>query len=366
MITSAASNPEAFAAFVRIARAELPVKFVTENLDKLLTSRNFTDLPSATLTAKQKQRCDLSWKTGDDDALVDRCARQNIKVIWSQNSERPNLLQHSECMPPFVFACGCETIAHSSSVAIVGTRNASNYAAEQTARFAHYLAEHGQIIVSGGAKGIDTIAHSEALRCHMPTIAVVATGLLKTYPRDNKVLFEKIVLNGGLIISEYAPEAGPEPWKFPNRNRIIAALSKITLITEAGDKSGALITAGFAATYGRDVFVIPGPIDSGNNEGGHGLIRDGAQLVTHPSQLLPQSQSLFEPGMVPDERMARARISLTDTEKKVMAMIPSAGVLTAVILETSHLPLSESIAVITILEIKGAIRREPGGLLVPA
>lgn len=358
-------NPVTFANLVRISRAELPPPLTTSLIPALVSATSHDDLPLDNLTQAQRMRLDEAWHKPVTDSELDSCRRRGIFVTWTTIDERPHLIRNAPLMPAFIFARGDIRTATRQCVAIVGTRNASNYAERQTKVFATYLVERGIVIVSGGAEGIDTVSHRAAVEAGVPTIAVMGTGLLRDYPVDNADLFDDIVACGGLLISEYAPFSQSKAWKFPERNRIIAALSQLTLVAEAGLKSGALITASFAGTFGRDTCVIPGPLDDGNNEGGHELIRDGATLVLHPRQLLSENPGLFDTGYVSEQRIVQARMALTDAEQKLMQFIPIDGIHPSVLGDMSPLPLSETNALVTILELKGAIGRTAQGTLRP-
>lgn len=358
-------HPIAFANFIRLSRAELPPPLSATLVPFLASLTSLCDLPLDALTTAQRKRMDEAWASPVTEKELDSCSRRGIFVTWTTTDERPHLVRNAPLMPAFVFARGDLRAASRRCIAIVGTRNASLYAERQTQLFAKYLVERGVVIVSGGAAGIDTYAHKAAVEARVATIAVMGTGLLRDFPVNNAGLFDEIVECGGLLISEYAPISQSKAWKFPERNRIIAALSQLTLVAEAGLKSGALITASFAGTFGRDICVMPGPLDDGNNEGGHELIRDGATLVVHPRQLLPDCPGLFDTGYISEQRIVQARIALTESEQRLMQHIPIDGIHPSVLGELSLFPLAETNALVTILELKGAIARTSLGTLRP-
>ncbi len=167
-------------------------------------------------------------------------------------------------------------------VAIVGSRNPTRYGKDMTEEIARALARRGIVIASGMARGVDTIAHRASIDAGTPTIAVLGSGLLETviYPKDNIGLSREIVSKNGAVISEYEPSQKPELWTFPQRNRIIAGIAKAVIVTEAGEKSGALITARYALEYGRDVFAVPGQMTSPLSRGTNNLLKEGATPVT--------------------------------------------------------------------------------------
>lgn len=358
-------NHLAFANFIRLSRAELPPTHAAILLSALHQITTSKDLPLDELTPMQRKRVDEAWRLPVSDKELDDCRSKGVYIAWSTIDERPHLIRNTPLMPAFVFGRGDMKSAHRKCVAIVGTRNASPYAERQTKKFANYLVERGVVIVSGGASGIDTFAHREAVSCKVATIAVMGTGLLRDYPADNANLFDQIVECGGLLLSEYAPLSQSKAWKFPERNRIIAALSQLTLVVEAGNKSGALITASFAGNFGRDTCVLPGPLDDGNNDGGHELIRDGATLVYHPRQLLAENPGLFDTGYITEPRIVQARIALTESELRLMQLIPSDGIHPSVLGDAAPFPLADTNALVTILELKGAIVRTSQGHIRP-
>ena len=207
--------------------------------------------------------------------------RANAQGAWLVNmaDERyPAALRTINDPPPVLYVKGSLQRCDGLAVAIVGSRRASLYGQEQAGRFAHLLASSGFTIVSGMARGVDTAAHRGALSAAGRTLAIQGCGLSKVFPSENRKLFEKIP-ESGACISELALDADPKPENFPARNRIIAGLSLATLVIEASERSGAMITARLALDYNRDVMAVPGKIDSPLNSGSHKLIKQGARLV---------------------------------------------------------------------------------------
>jgi len=171
-------------------------------------------------------------------------------------------------------------------IAVVGTRKATGEGMRIAKKFAKELALQNCVIVSGLALGIDSAAHEGTLEANGQTVAVLANGLEKIYPAQNENLAKKIILNKGAIISEYSEKTPYHKAQFIQRNRIISGLCIATVVIEAPEKSGAIATAGFAASQGREVFVIPGPAEHPNYRGSHALIRDGARLVTSSEEII--------------------------------------------------------------------------------
>src|SRR3989344_157854 len=235
--------------------------------------------------------------------------------IKSLNSESlPRMLKEIPGPPEKLFVMGELPDDNIPLIAIVGTRKATTYGLNIAVKLAEELSRAGIVVVSGLAMGIDTAAHTGALKGGSPTLAVLGNSLPKIYPAQNENLARKIIDQGGAIISEYETDTPSYKDHFIQRNRIISGLSLAIVVIEAPARSGALATAGFAARQGREVFVIPGPINHPNYAGSHSLIRDGARLVTSTKDILldlgltevPQNKTATEEklleGLAHDER----------------------------------------------------------------
>ncbi len=204
------------------------------------------------------------------------------------DADYPAMLRDIPQSPPVLFARGSRAPQFESAVAIVGTRGVTPYGRQVTEAFVAALAGAGVAIISGLARGVDSIAHRVALENGAPTVAVLAGGIEAVYPRENQGLADRILENGALV-SEYPPGIPARPDYFPRRNRILSGLAQATLVVEAGEGSGALHTANWAFEQGRDVFAIPGSIFSRQSYGTNQLIRENtARLVTTPEQLLAE------------------------------------------------------------------------------
>lgn len=206
--------------------------------------------------------------------------RNNIYIISIEDEEYPNLLKQIYDPPISLYIKGNKDILNNPSIAIVGCREASDYGKKVAKYFAYNLANQNINIISGLAKGVDSYAHIGTLSTCGKTVAVVGNGLNTVYPTENKYLSEKILKNGGAIISEYPLGTKAEKMNFPARNRIISGMSKGVIVIEAKEKSGTLITVDFALEQGRDVYVVPGNINSINSVGTNELIKQGAKMVT--------------------------------------------------------------------------------------
>lgn len=211
---------------------------------------------------------------------IEYLVKNKIDIVSINENEYPKILKEIYDLPITLYVMGNKHILNDKSVSIVGCREASEYGKKAAKYFAYNLSEKGINIVSGLAKGIDSYAHEGAI-CgkNGKTIAVIGNGLDTIYPKENKELAKKIVEDGGTIISEYPLGIKPEKMNFPARNRIISGLSEGVIVVEAKIKSGTLITVDFALEQGRDVYVVPGNINSLNSVGTNELIKQGAKLV---------------------------------------------------------------------------------------
>ncbi|HEX5498308.1 MAG TPA: DNA-processing protein DprA, partial [Thermomicrobiales bacterium] len=212
----------------------------------------------------------------DPDREMERIARCCAEAIALDNPRYPRLLREISAPPPVLYVRGELTAADDVAVAIVGTRRASASGREIAGRLGEDLAAAGVTIVSGLARGIDGAAHQAALRAEGRTIAVLGSGPDVIYPPEHRLLAERIA-DRGAVLSDYPPGRKPDAMNFPARNRIISGLSLGVVLVEAPAKSGALITADFAADQGRDVFVAPGSMLAASSAGSNALLRDGAR-----------------------------------------------------------------------------------------
>lgn len=222
---------------------------------------------------------------------LELAAESPFEIVTLADSRYPALLKEIPDPPPFFFVYG--NIGSSiNNIAVVGSRNATPYGISTTMRLCEGLASLGLTVVSGMARGIDTAAHVGAINGKGETIAVLGSGLKKVYPAQNLALFHKIAKSGA-VISEFSLSEEPNPHNFPRRNRIISGLSLGTVIVEASKKSGSLITARLAAEQGREVFAVPGSIQSFKSAGTHHLIKQGAKLVEHPQDIIEELSALL-------------------------------------------------------------------------
>ncbi|HZE20534.1 MAG TPA: DNA-processing protein DprA, partial [Desulfobaccales bacterium] len=251
-------------------------------------------------------------------------------------------------------------------VAIVGTRSASYYGLKAARRLAGALAAQGVTVVSGLARGIDTAAHQGALEMSGRTLAVLGCGLDVVYPPENRQLYEEIPAQGALI-SEFSLGAPPEARNFPIRNRLISGLALGVVVIEAGIKSGTGITVRYALDQGREVFAVPGPIDSPTSAGPHRLIQDGAKLVQSVEDILQELPALrqapgplFAPAAATDYVKETARTASPAPEDPLLALLGSEPVQLEELVQTSSLTIQDVLARLTLLELQGLVKELPG------
>jgi DNA processing protein len=212
--------------------------------------------------------------------------KYGISMVTCYDSDYPKKLRNIQNRPIVLFYKGDISIVDEYSIAIVGSRNCSDYGRKCANFISNEIAIRKICIVSGLAIGIDSIGHIAALNNKSNTIAIIGNGLDNIYPSKNKKLAESIIKNGGLIISEFVVGTKPFKQNFPRRNRIISGLSDSVIVIEGSKKSGSLITAGYAIEQGKEVFVVPGSIFSPNSEGTNELIKDGANLLTSTDDVI--------------------------------------------------------------------------------
>jgi DNA processing protein len=225
---------------------------------------------------------DIQKKGIDMHKETDYVYQENISVITDESAEYPHALKHIFDPPWIVYYRGILPKKDDCCIGIVGTRKMTHYGKTVTPRIVSDLSEHGIVTVSGLAFGIDALVHMHTVQAHGKTIAVLASGVdgKSVYPAAHRALAERIIAEGGCVCSEYSPGTMPQTYFFPLRNRIISGLSRGVLVIEAGETSGALITARYALEQNRDVFALPGPVTSCMSIGPNELLKKGAYPVT--------------------------------------------------------------------------------------
>ncbi len=284
-------------------------------------------------------------------SLVDR---HEITVLTWEDEGYPRLLREIPNSPPVLYMRGELAVEDDWAVAVVGTRRVTAYGRQATETLASGLAKAGLTIVSGLALGVDRIAHESALRAGGRTIAVLANGVEKPYPASNRKLAEAIVREGrGVLMSDYPIGTRPEASNFPPRNRIISGLSLATVVTEAGERSGALITANYALDQGREVFAVPGDIFRVSCRGANSLISRGATPALSVKSVL----QTLDVQMVEPQKVVRQVVQTTPLEERLLAILGSDPLHVDEVGHHCNLAPAELSSTLALLELKGLVRQ---------
>jgi DNA processing protein len=304
---------------------------------------------------------------GDDSVATQLqiCRDHDIQILSSSSSQYPRILDEIYDPPSVLFCAGEITAADEIAVAIVGTRHATQYGKKVAEQLARGLAMAGITIVSGLARGIDAVAHRAALDAGGRTLAVLGGGILNVYPAEHAGLADAIKKSGA-VLSEALPNVAPKSGCFPRRNRIVSGLSLGVVVVEAGDRSGASISARMAMEQGREVFAVPGRIDSRMSTGCHKLLKDGAKLVQSVDDILDELGPLVVPTKIDSETTIHhpAELKLSQQEKKVLNAISTEPTSFDVVVSEVDLPPARVLSTITVLEMRRLIRRITGTTFV--
>lgn len=296
----------------------------------------------------------ITWRNKTNlEKILQRLEQENIKVVHLGEAEYPYFLSEIFDPPQTLFFKGTLPSVEEYTISIVGTRKYTAYGRQTTEYFADKLSQQSMTIVSGLALGIDTIAHTCAVKNNNKTIAVLGSGLSDEfiYPRCNLNLSKKIIETGGALVSEYPPDFKATLYSFPARNRIIAGLSRAVLITEAPVKSGALITGRSALDYNREVFVVPHPIFSVQGEGNNNFIKKGATPVTNPQEILDE---LGIKNKTPENK--KVNLPITEIEGKILGILSKEAKHIDEIAKETNSNSSQINTSLAMLEIKNLIK----------
>ncbi len=295
--------------------------------------------------------------------IIDECRQKGISIRHVLDSEYPANLAQIYDPPIILYVKGCFIPEDKAAIGIVGSRRSTSYGIQTAMRFSSDLAEKGITIVSGLALGIDKAAHEGALRAKGRTVAVLGCGVDVIYPKENRKVYEAICEHGA-VISEFPPGIEPRPFHFPKRNRVIAGLALGILVVEAGEKSGSLITARLGMDEGREIYAVPGRIDSPSSAGTHRLIQSGARLVTSPADILEDLYPVLK-SAVSAEKSTAHKIQpedVPDEEAEILSLIGGDSLSPEHLAEKSGLDVLRVLQILTQLELKGWVRREWGGM----
>lgn len=301
----------------------------------------------------------------DVDEVISDCREHKLDIITAEDEAYPILLREIYDPPGVLFSRGSLLPEDAVAVAIVGTRHASHYGLRQAERLARGLARSGITVVSGLARGIDAAAHRAAVSAGGRTLALLATGLLNIYPPEHRELADQIARQGA-ILSEGSPRVTPRPGAFPQRNRLISGMSLGVVVIEAATRSGALITAEHAMEQGREVFAVPGRVDSTTSRGCHRLLREGAKLVERVEDILEELGPLTAPTPRGNGTVMHspAELQLNEQEQAVLNAIPSEPSPIDDVVVRSGLPVHRVLSTLSVLEMRHLVRRVSGSWVV--
>ena len=289
------------------------------------------------------------------DQVWERIQSVGAQVLTWDDEAYPRLLKEIDQPPPVLYIRGSLIPEDDWSVAIVGTRRVTAYGRQVAEEVATTLAHNGVTVISGLARGVDSIAHQSAISAGGRTLAVLGNGVDVIYPPENRNLAAQIMEHGALV-SDYPLGTQPDGINFPPRNRIISGLSKAVIIVEAGSTSGALITATFAAEQGRDVFAVPGNINAPQSQGTNRLIRDGAQPLLDPQDVL-EALNLT---MITEHRAARVVLPTDPIEARLYQMLSQQPRHVDEIRSEANMPIETVSATLAMMELKGMVRQVGG------
>jgi DNA processing protein len=312
-------------------------------------------LISAGIPARVVENFLMIRKQVDLNVIMDRIETQGVKVLTWEDDSYPRRLKEISQPPPVIFVRGSINVEDDWAVSVVGTRRVTPYGRQVAMEIARFLAQNGVTLVSGLARGVDAIAHQAAMQEGGRTIAVLGSGVDVIYPPEHRKLADEIMKQGA-VISDYPLGTQPESSNFPPRNRIIAGLSLATIVVEAGETSGALITAEFAAEQGREVFAVPGSILTPQSEGTNKLIEEGARPLLRMNEIL----EILKLEQIPEKQFTRKTINATSEEKKLLGYLNQDPKHIDEICQISGLPIQSVSATLTMMELKGMVTQVGG------
>lgn len=314
------------------------------------------DLKESGLFEKICERIAEVRKDFNLEAYYANILKSDVKILIKDDPQYPRQLLEIDQAPPVLYLKGDIIPEDEWGVAIVGTRKVTHYGKQVSEEFSRTLADHGITIISGLARGVDGIAHKTALEAGGRTIAVLGSGVDRIYPAEHRGLAQEIMKNGA-VISDYPPGTAPEASNFPPRNRIISALSKVTIIIEAGATSGALITAEFAVNQGKTVYAVPGSIYNVQSKGTNRLIQLGARPLLDIREVLQDIQV----DLVQERKAIRQEYPIDLFEEKILNVLSAEPIHVDEITHLTQLPVSQISSYLAILELKG-LTKPVGGM----
>ncbi len=293
--------------------------------------------------------------------ILAHCRRSETRVLLSQSQDYPALLREIHDPPPILYIRGNRLPRDDLALAIVGTRFATPYGLEMARRLSTAAVQRGFTVVSGLARGIDGMAHDAAIRAGGRTIAVLGGGVERIYPAEHTALAGQVI-ESGMLASEHPPRADPTAGAFPRRNRLISGMALGLIVVEAPGRSGALITAQLALEQGREVFAVPGPINQNSSRGCHQLIREGAVLIESLDHVIEELGPLAKETRDPKGQRVRhpAELDLNDLERLVLTTMETRPTSIDQVIRSSGVPAAQVLSILSVLEVRQLICREPG------
>ena len=323
-----------------------PGKALAASLDELASVKGVNSSAARSLRSHDGRKA--------AELAVAVLARSGARLVTLLDKEYPSLLKEISDPPPFLYLKG-KLPNSATSIAVVGSRRASDYGISVTTRLSRELAEQGVTIVSGLALGVDAAAHRGALQLSGATVGVLGCGIDLIYPPENRGLYREMEEKGA-IVSEFAPGTPPDAPNFPRRNRIISGMSRGVLVVEAAERSGSLITARFALEQGREVFAVPGNINFRASRGTNSLIKEGAKLVETVADIMGE----LPPGGNLPQWARKQNFNLSPDEEKLTALLAEKPLQIDELTVRSGLTVPAVSAMLLRLELQGAVMQIPG------
>lgn len=325
--------------------------------------------PEAIFSAPYKELCSIDiinkkraknikeysgWK--EIDSQLEKLDIKGIKIVTFNDKDYPETLRNIDDAPIALYIKGEIQMEDKFAIAVVGSRKYSFYGRFTAEKLSSELSSMGFTIVSGMARGIDTLAHTAAIKSGGRSIAVLGSGIDVPYPPENKGLMEKIS-ESGYVMSEFSPGTQPDRENFPRRNRLISGLSLGVLVVEAASDSGSLITASCAAEQGKEVFAVPGNINSVNSAGTNELIKNGAKLVQNVGDIIEELAPVLKGFIKTKEKV---RVELSDEERRLCDIMTAEPRHVDMLSRESGMPVSKMLGILLSLELKGVAKQTEG------
>jgi DNA processing protein len=322
--------------------------------------RSVPGIGSKLATAVQRATMEI-----DVAAEIEHCRRNRVEILPLGSVSYPRSLMDIFDPPGVLFVRGSIEPRDALSIAIVGSRHATRYGKMVAERLAASLSRAGLTIISGLARGIDAEAHRGALSAGGRTVAVLGSGVLNIYPPEHTELAKEVIQHGA-VVGEAPVRSAPLSGAFPQRNRLISGMSLGVVVVEAALQSGALITARHAMEQGREVFAVPGPVDSRTSRGCHRLIRDGAKLVETADDVLEELGPLVAAAPREDGTLVShpAELLLNEPEQRILAAVGTSATAIDEVIADCGIPTPQVLSTLSVLEMRRLIRRISGNYVI--